>query len=135
MAAGKGIGGFGTVDCCFVHGVAVVQRLGPKTRTSQFSDCREPRRRARVVDQRLQVGTHRAELRGADVEGLPRSRRVLAGSHDRVDEVFDCQELVAVVTLAERVCYGLARIRKTLFAYQFVVELQTAPHLLDLPVT
>jgi hypothetical protein len=25
------------------------------------------------------------------------------------------------VRLAERVCYGLAKVRKTLFAYQFVV--------------
>src|SRR5882672_2063885 len=56
-----------------------------------------------MVDQRLQVGAHGAELGGTDVERLTRSLRLVPRSRDRVDEILDREQLVAVVALTERV--------------------------------
>ena len=49
----------------------------------------QPRRRARVVDQRLQVGTNGAELGRADVERLSCGLRLVPRAHDRIDEILD----------------------------------------------
>ena len=60
----------------------------------------QPASRASVGDQALEVGPDRAELRGADVERLPRrvgDRR----AQRRVDEVLDGEQLVAVRAVAE----------------------------------
>ena len=48
-----------------------------------------------MVDQRLEILAHRAELRRADVQRLPHDRRV-ERAHDCVDEILDRQQLVAV---------------------------------------
>ena len=56
----------------------------------------QPRARVRVVDQRLEVVSHGAELAGADVQRLPGHRR-LELPHDCVDEILDGEQLVAVL--------------------------------------
>src|SRR5215813_3686117 len=56
-----------------------------------------------MVDQRLQVAADAAEPRRADVERLTGGLWDIRRSHDRVDEVLDRKQLVAVVALAEDV--------------------------------
>src|SRR2546430_2645514 len=56
-----------------------------------------------MVDERLQVGPNRAELRRAHIEGLARRLGDLCRAHDRVHEVSDGKQLIAVVTLSEDV--------------------------------
>src|SRR6266545_3391202 len=56
-----------------------------------------------MVDQGLQVRSNGAELGRADVEGLPGGLRQARSAHDRVHKIFDPEELVPVVTLAQNV--------------------------------